>query len=678
MIRLATDVGGTFTDLVAFDETTGAVFTAKTLTTPQDQSRGVLAAIAEARELHGLDPAAVAYFVHGGTAVINAVTERKGVMTALVTTRGFRDVLEIGRGNRPDLYNLRSRTPPPFVPRALRFEVGERVAADGTVVTPLAEGDVARVAEACRAAGVEALAIVFLHSYRAPAHEERAARLLREALPGVTVCASCEVSREWREYERSSTAVLNAYVQPIVRRYLSGLADGLTKVSVAPPHHAMLSSGGVASFAQAMAQPLTLLESGPAGGAAGAARIARALGSEGVIYLDVGGTTAKCCLVGADGPETSHLYHVEKTRLWPGYPVQAPVVDIVEIGAGGGSIVGVDAQGRLSVGPRSAGADPGPVCYGRGGTQPTLTDAAVVLGHVDPATFAAGRMRLDRDGAVGAYEALGRALAMDARAAAEAAFAVASANMINALKLVTVQRGHDPRKFRLVVSGGAGPLFAAALGRALGVRGVVIPPWPGIFSAWGMLAARPRAEARRTVFLPLDENAPAAAGAVLDELTQEARRKLDDGCDITVRHSLDMRYRGQEHSVVVPCVPREPAPALAARFHAEHERSYSFRLDGHVVEITHASVAAERDVALIGLPVSPQGAAPEPRHRGDGWTVWRREALPGGFSLEGPALVEEGTTTTVIPPGDRATVTKDGLLLVERAQAGGPETGEHA
>ncbi len=666
MIRLATDVGGTFTDLVAFDEATGRVFTAKTLTTPRDQSQGVLAAIRLAAENHGLDPAAVAYFVHGGTAVINAVTERKGVRTALVTTRGFRDVLEIGRGNRPDLYNLRSRTPPAFVPRSLRFEVTERVASDGSVVVPLNESDVAAVARACREAAVEAVAVVFLHSYRAPDHERRVADLLRAALPGVTVCASHEVSREWREYERSSTAVLNAYVQPIVRRYLSGLAEGLAAASVAPPHHAMLSSGGVASFAQAMEQPLTLLESGPAGGAAGAARIARALGTGGVIYLDVGGTTAKCCLVGPDGPETTHLYHVEKTRLWPGYPVQAPVVDIVEIGAGGGSIVAVDAQGRLSVGPHSAGADPGPVCYGRGGTQATLTDAAVVLGYVDPETFAAGTMQLDRNGARRVYEELGHGLGLDAGGAAEAAFAVASANMINALKLVTVQRGHDPRRFHLVVSGGAGPLFAAALGRALGTRSVVIPPWPGIFSAWGMLAARPRAEERRTTFLPLAARASAAAGAMLEELAREARSKLGGGDRIGVRFSLDMRYRGQEHSVTVACTPGEEVDTLAARFHAEHERSYSFRLDGHAVEITHASVAAEREVALIGLPRAEGGAAPEPRRGAGGWAVYRREDLPAGFSFAGPALVEEDTTTTVVPAGDRASVTVDGLLSIGR------------
>ena len=366
MGRLASDIGGTFTDLVHFDEATGALAVAKALTTPRDLTQGVIDTIRLAR----IDPAQVGFFVHGGTTVINAITERKGAKTALITTAGFRDVLEIARGNRPDLYNLRFEKERPFVPRKYRFEVSERIDAQGRVLEPLRLEDLAAVIERCRAEGIEAIAIQFLHSYAAPEHEAACAAYLRDKLPDVAVTASHEITREWREYERANTAVLNAYVQPIVQRYFVRLEAALSEAGLRCPFSAMQSNGGTTSFDWAKAQPITLLESGPAAGVNGAALVGELCGEPNVIYLDIGGTTAKCSTIEGGQPKVTTDYRLERSRERFGYPVRVPVVDIVEIGAGGGSIAWFDASGALRVGPVSAGAEPGPACYGRGGEQP--------------------------------------------------------------------------------------------------------------------------------------------------------------------------------------------------------------------------------------------------------------------------------------------------------------------
>ncbi len=693
MIRLAVDVGGTFTDLVGFDEATGRLITAKGLTTPDAQSRGVLEVIGRAETEHGLDPTRVAYFVHGGTTVINALLERKGVKTALVTTRGFRDVLEIGRGNRPDLYNLRARTPSPFVTRALRFEVAERLSAKGEVITPLAEDELGAVAEACRDAGVEAVAICFLHAYRNPAHELRAAQLLSALLPGLSVSASHEISREWREYERSSTTVLNAYVQPIASHYLKDLSAALAGRHVREPHYVMQSHGGVARFDQAIERPLTLVESGPAGGVAGAVRIGEALGLDDVLYLDVGGTTAKCCLIRDRRPDVLSLYRIERTRTSPGHAIQVPVVDIVEIGAGGGSFIRSDASGRLKVGPESAGASPGPACYGLGGTEPTLTDAAVVLGYLDPETFAGGRLRLDAGAAEESLARAGAPLGLTAQQLAAGAWRIALSNMISALKLVTIERGHDPRRLSLVVSGGAGPLFAGELGRMLGCKQTIIPPLPGNFSAWGMLAAAPKFHLKRSLLLPLSAESRHMTSNVFRELEHEATAYLGGDAQeqrsLHLRHTLDMRYAGQEHSVSVT-IDEAFAPAtIAIQFHEAHERHYSYAMPDTAIEITGLGIEATADVPLIGFTApSPQpagqgsqpsghrlvyahihptltdtGVSPEP------WPVIVRSKLAEGQTLAGPFLVEEDASTTVVPVGQTAQIQQWGMICLRSAVA---------
>ncbi|MBR0784964.1 hydantoinase/oxoprolinase family protein [Bradyrhizobium iriomotense] len=678
MIRLATDVGGTFTDLIAYDDTSGSVVFSKSLTTVDDQSVGVLDTITMA-ERSGLSVDRIDFFVHGGTTVINAITERKGVKTALVTTAGFRDVLEIGRGNRPDLYNLRTRTPAPFVPRHLRFEVRERMSASGEVLHTLDQEDVARCARQCCEQQVAAVAIIFLHSYANPAHEKQCAELLRKELRGISVCASHEISRQWREYERSNTIALNAYVQPIIRNYFDNLDTALQRKGINCPTYAMQSNGGIASFEQVVTAPLTLVESGPSGGVAGAARIGSEIGETDVLYLDVGGTTAKCSLIKAGQPKVNAEYRLEKTRSSPGYTIQVPVVDIVEVGAGGGSIAWLDPSGRLRVGPQSAGSSPGPACYGRGGSAPTVTDAKLALGILDPLTFADGRMPLDVDRARAAIARISLPMKLSVEQAALAIVKVAEESMTNVLKLITIQRGHDPRDLVLIVSGGAGPLLAASLGRELNVKRTVIPTHPGIFSAWGMLAARPRADIRRTVLKTVSEQEMDSIAQLFAELEQEAIAYFagTGTARLKFHRYAEMRYHGQEHSVSV-AISGGSAEELLSDFHATHRKAFSFALTSATAEITTLHLQTEMLSEVIGLPNiqgDPQNTLDSALKaqrsvflaRENGWVacnVYDRNLLPIGSLIPGPALVEEATTTTFVPSDQAFTRDETGQLII--------------
>jgi N-methylhydantoinase A len=678
MTRIATDAGGTFTDLVAFDERSGSIFLGKALTTPRDPSVGVVETIRQAGET-GLQASGVSFFVHGGTTVINAITERKGVKTALLTTRGFRDVLAIGRGNRPDLYSLHAEPSEPFVPRHLRFEITERMDARGTARTPLAVEEVDAVADALAASDVAAVAILFLHAYANPAHEAATAARLRERLPGVAVTASHEVSRQWREYERSNTAVLSAYVQPIMARYLANLDRALAEERLDCPSYCMQSNGGLVKFRAAEAAPLTLVESGPAGGVAGAVRIGEALGERDILYLDVGGTTAKCSLVRDGRPVLKSDYKLEWTRLKPGYPVQVPVVDIVEIGAGGGSIARIDGAGIFRVGPESAGADPGPACYGRGGDRPTVTDAKLVTGVIDPDRFAAGRLKLDPALSVKAFAPIAHHLGVGVVAAAEAVIRLAEANMINALKLVTIQRGHDPRDLTMVASGGGGPMHAATLGRELGVKRIVVPRYAGLFSAWGMLAARPRLDLSQTRFSRMGEESVATARKVFDELEAEAARHFGEGegTRLFFDRKIEMRYAGQEHTVAAPYDPAMNGEGLLESFHMVHEQAYTFRLPDTPVELVTYQLGAELDMERVDLPEIRAETTLAAARLGERDVyiddrlaragVYDRDALPPGTVLAGPAIIEEATAVTLVLPGQEVTVDRFGLLIIEEA-----------
>ena len=678
MGRLASDIGGTFTDLVYFDDESGELKVEKSLTTPKDLTEGV----EETIRLAQIDPNTVDFFVHGGTTVINAITERKGAKTALVTTLGFRDVLEIARGNRPDLYNLSFEKPTPFVPRRLRFEVRERIDAKGRELEPLHLADLNAVVERCQAEGVEAVAIQFLHSYAAPEHEAACATHLRDNLPGVAVTASHEITREWREYERANTAVLNAYVQPIVQRYFDSLESSLRGQGLDCPFAAMQSNGGSTSFSWAKAHPITLVESGPSAGVNGAALVGKLCGEEDVIYLDIGGTTAKCSVIEGAQVKVTTDYKLEWTRINPGYPVKVPVVDIVEIGMGGGSIAWFDKVGGLKVGPVSAGSDPGPAGYGLGGSEPTVTDAKLLTGVLNPGYFAGGRITLDVAAAERAMQKIADGLKTSVEEAAVAVLRLADADAINALKLVSIQRGHDPRDFVLIVGGGGGAMHAATLGRELGVREIIIPLYPGYFSAWGMLATAPRRDFVQTALGRADDMTTARLNELFSGLVKEAEEYFrdQDGAEeaqLDFEFGIDLRYFGQEHWVTVAAaLDGLSVETILHDFHIAHERAYTFRLDDTPVEFVNFRLTATARVPrptvkpLNGAGRSEAAAAKGTRsvHFGEDGRhearIFERDLLPAGFEADGPMVIEEPSANSIVHPGQHLRVDELGFLHI--------------
>jgi len=674
-VKLATDIGGTFTDLVYLDEATGTLGLAKTASTPPDFERGVMDAVTKS----GLDPARVDAFVHGATVIINALTERKGAKTALVTTEGCRDVLEIGRANRPDIYNLRFRKQPPFVPRELRFEVRERLSYKGDVLVPLDLASVDAVAAKLREAAVEAVAVCFLHSYANTAHEEECAARLRERLPGVQVTASSEIAREWREYERTSTTVLNAYVRPVASAYLRALEGHLRAYDVAAPLSAMKSNGGTASFAVAGQQPIHMVESGPVGGVIGAQAIGAAIGEPNLITLDIGATTAKCSLIDGGAVKISSDYRIERDARNAGYPIRVPVVDIVEIGAGGGSIAWIDAGGALKVGPTSAGAVPGPACYGQGGTAPTVTDANLIAGRINPGYFLGGEIAVSVERAEAAMAPIAGALGVAIGEAALGVIRIANANMINALKLVSVRRGYDPRDFMMVAFGGGGAMHAAALAAELHVGRVLIPRAPGHFSAWGMLMTDPIQDFTRTTLLRSEAANLVRIGTLYAALEAEAREFFaGDGATTSVPRLdrfADMRYVGQEHTVRVP-VPTEglDLATIDERFHALHEHAYTYRLPS-AIELVNFHVVASMPTPKPDLQTfADEVGDGQPKGRRivdydeDGRlesAIFERANLRRGVPIDGPAVIEEPAATTLVYPGQRATIDRVGNILIE-------------
>lgn len=691
-MRVATDIGGTFTDL-AYLTDAGELRLEKASSTPGRFEAGVDDVLGKA----GLDDgAAIAAFVHGTTVVINALLERKGARTALITTAGFRDVLEIGRASRPDLYNFRYQKPEPYVPRHLRLEVDERMDRDGAVVRGLDEESCRAAARAAREAGATAVAISLLHAYANPAHELRCAEILSEELPEAFVTLSHECTQEWREYERTNTAVLNAYVQETASTYLDLLERGLEKRRIRDSLAVMQSNGGVVSFGRARDLPVSLVESGPAAGVMAAALLGRQAGRTNVITLDIGGTTAKTSLIEDGEVRVVTDYLVDWSPERAGYPIKAPVVDIVEIGAGGGSIAWVDAQGGLGLGPQSAGADPGPACYARGGKDATLTDANLVTGRLNPDYFLGGSMDVSVEHARAAIARIAEPLGVGVEEAALGIIRLANAKMINAVKLVSVRRGYDPRDFHLMAFGGGGPVHAAALGSELRVKGVVVPPAPGNFSAVGMLLTRLRADWVRTRLLPVADSSAADVDAVWQGLDAQAAVYLAaEGIDpaaAVLRRSVDLRYQGQEHTVTVPLDGVPGTEEALEAFHRLHERHYTFRLDAPVqyVNFHLALFGPEGDAHLALLPThdgdaSTAGTSPDAGHGTDAArkgerTVWfdalgpvsaalyERDRLPVGARVEGPGVVEEPASATLVPPGHVASVDAWGNLVVERAE----------
>ena len=699
--RLAVDVGGTFTDVAL--ETGGgeSVVTAKVLTTPHAPEEGVVAAVREAVRAAGIEPGEVDLLIHGTTLATNSLIERTGAKTALLVTEGFRDSVEMALENRFEQYDISIDRPAPLVPRHLRWPVTERVNYLGEVLIPLDEGSVRSLVPRFERHGIEAVAVGLLHSYANPVHERRVGEILGAALPELRITLSSEVCPEIREYERQSTACANAYVQPRMSGYLTRLESELRALGLGCPLLLMTSGGGLTTLGNATRFPIRLVESGPAGGAILATEIARECGSENAVSFDMGGTTAKICLIDGWEPQTTRTFEVARAYRnlkGSGLPVRIPAIEMVEIGAGGGSIAGVDEMGRLNVGPASAGADPGPACYDRGGERPTVTDADVVLGRIDPAEFAGGSARLAPERAGESIRgAVGGPLDLSLPLAALSVSEMVDENMANAARVHAVEWGKEISARTMIAFGGAAPLHAARLAQKLDVGRVIVPSGAGVGSAIGMLRAAVSYEVVRSRYLRLADFDSGAVNALLAEMHEEARSVVvagagEDGALAETRHAY-MRYVGQGHEIVVP-LPVRPLEAgdgetLARAFDAEYARLYGRTIPGQEREVLSwtLTVAAPKPASSSPAPVPPaspkDGAGPSGAGSGPeapptrrlfdpvladyaGAAVHRRDEFAPEDGLAGPAVIVEDQTTTVVPEGFRASVNAFGYLVLDR------------
>src|SRR5579883_1505193 len=675
-LTIALDIGGTFTDLVAFDAA-GTVHHAKSSTTPTDLAVGIRETLAKS----GLDVAPAESFVHGSTIAINTALERTGARTALVVTQGMRDVYRIGRGNRPEAYNIHFQRPEPYVPRHLTFEVTERLNAAGEPIVPFDAAQAADVARQVAAADVEAVAVCFIHSWANPDHEARMGEVLRAALPGTYLSLSHEVLREYREYERTSTTVMNAYVGPRVSRYLAALEDLLAQLGFRGRLLIMQSNGGVMAPDTAKRTPVAIMESGPVGGILAAAEVGRALDYPSVIAFDMGGTTAKASLVQDGVPDIAQGYYVG--GYVSGQPVMLPVVDVVEVGTGGGSIAWIDEVGALKVGPRSAGGHPGPIAYGWGGTEPTITDANVVLGRLSPTRFLGGEMPLDVEAAREAIRTkIAEPLRMSVDEAALGIVKIAIAEMSLAVRAVSVGRGYDPRDFALVAFGGAGPVHAAEIARELHIPRLIVPRVPGHFSAFGMLLADLRHDYVRTYYRPLLESD-------FDEIEKMFDAMITEGCGLleqegtprhamTVERFLDIRYVGQEFAIQTPVTTddlrRRDPQRIRAVFDEIHDRRFGHQAVDEPVEIVNLRLTVlgrrERsEFPRLGVTQGNALIARQPVVFDDPSApvttpIYDRERLAAGERVGGPAVILEYASTTLLFAGDEMQVAPSGELIV--------------
>ena len=675
-MRIAVDIGGTFTDLVAVDEL-GRLHSSKSLTTPDDLARGIAACLSQAK----IDVAGASFFVHGSTVTINAVLERKGAKTGLITTKGFRDVYEIGRGNRPEGYNLFFKRPVPLVPRDLRLEVDERLYATGEVLTPLDERSAVSTIAALKAAAVESIAVCLLHSYANPAHEKRLGELLREQFPQAYVSLSHELLREFREYERTSTTALNAYVGPLVNRYLTSLEAMLGDSGFHGTFRVMQSNGGLMSAETAKRMAVTMMESGPVAGVIAAAHLGESLNCRHIISFDMGGTTAKSSLIKDFQPEVTSSYYVG--GYVTGQPMMLPVVDIVEVGNGGGSIAWIDAAGGLKVGPQSAGAVPGPACYAQGGREPTVTDANLIVGRIDPEYFLGSGIRLQPEKAAQAItERIAKPLRMSLEEAALGILTLANFNMSLSVRAVSVEKGYDPRDCAVVPSGGGGALHAVAIARELSVPRVIVPPMPAHFSAFGMLLADLKHDYVRTFVRELEETCGAEIADAFAVLEKSAMETLaEEGSkpqQIVRRRFLDMRYRGQEYTLPVPITEELRALAdfhvIRARFDELHQAHYGHSAPNEPVMMVNLRLSAlgKNDSRLPLMAPYRQGDsgqrgtrpvifATEPLDT----PIFLRSGFKSGDHVKGPAVIEEMGATILVYPGDTMHVNEYGHLVIE-------------
>jgi N-methylhydantoinase A len=687
--RLGVDIGGTFTDLVVVDEATGAIVVGKVLTTPKDPAHAVEQGIHDVLDAAATASGTVQAVVHGTTLATNALIERKGARTALLTTAGFRDALEIRREGRYDMYDLFIDPPPPLVPRHLRREVGERLLADGSVLRPLDEGAARQVIAQLVADGVEAIAICLLHAYVNPGHERRLAALAREVAPGLPVACSSDVVPEIREYERSSTTTANVYVMPLMARYLEDLERRLGEIGIPGQLYVMQSSGGIALPSDAKRLPVRLVESGPAAGALAAAEAARERGEARLLSFDMGGTTAKACVIDGGAPLVAREFEVaraDRFKKGSGLPIRVPVIELIEIGAGGGSIARVDRMGLLKVGPDSAAADPGPACYGLGGRLPTVTDADLLLGYLDAEFFLGGRIRLDVAAAHRAVEAhVARLLRLDVVEAAWGIHRVVNENMAAAARIHGIERGKDLRQYPLFAFGGAGPVHCWQVARILGVPRLLLPFGAGAMSAYGLLAAPLAFDFVRTRRERLDTADWSALNVLFAEMEAEGRALLSRAgvapAEVRVIRVAEMRYFGQGHEVEAPIPGGELAAgslgAITASFEAAYRAHYHRLPHGVAIEALNwrVTVVGPRPSVRFGAAARPPATArpnavkatrPAYFAEAAGFVptpVYDRYALTPGMTFAGPAIVEERESTAVVGPGARCLV-DDGLAIV--------------
>ncbi|WP_284744271.1 hydantoinase/oxoprolinase family protein [Amycolatopsis sp. RTGN1] len=674
-MRIGVDIGGTFTDLCAVDET-GIVAVGKVLTTHDEPARAVEEGLDALLADAGIAATDVEQVVHGTTLVTNALIERKGSRTALLATAGFRDVLEMRREHRYELYDLHIELPAPLVPRHLRFDVPERILADGSVHIGLDEEYVARLGRELASRGIEAVAVCFLHAFTNPAHERRVAEILAEVAPGLRVALSSDVVPEIREFERTSTTVANVYVQDLTERYLRDLEHRLRWLGIPGAPHIMLSNGGLATVDTAARNPIRILESGPAGGALAAASI----GPADLLAFDMGGTTAKLCLIAGGAPLVTHQFEVDrKYRLLPGsgLPVQVPVIDMIEIGVGGGSIARIDALGLLTVGPDSAGSEPGPACYGRGGTEPTVTDADLVLGYLDPAYFLGGGMKLDAAAAREAIGRIARPLGVSVEEAAWGIHTSVNEDMANAARVHAVERGQDPAKLPMYTFGGAGPVHGVGVARALGAPSVVAPPAAGVLSAAGFLTAPLAFDFVRSARAAVHDLAWEQVDALFAEMEAEGTALLaKSGVDeVTHRRIAEMRYAGQGYEIRVPVHGGSWPDTLIDEFTATYRALYRRTGPEVGVEVLNWRVVSSGPAPDVTLRLNAQvtdgdarkGARPAYFPPAGGFvdtTVFDRYLLTPGERVDGPAIVEERESTVVVPPGAHCVVRGDAALEV--------------
>jgi N-methylhydantoinase A len=683
--RVGVDSGGTFTDICLFDEQQGKIETWKVPSTPDDPSRGIAQGVEEgmrrvAPEAADRPAAPIVYFGHGTTVATNALIQHRGVKTGLVTTDGFRDLLEIGRQKRPDLYDIQADKPLVLVPRDLRLEVPERLRHTGEVDVPLDEDRMRAAARALKAADVKAVAVSFLYGFIRPDHEKRAVEILRQEMPDAFISAGHEIAPEFREYERLSTVVLNAYLGPVMENYIRRLSPRLEALGMTATPHLTQSNGGVIGFATAAEMPVRTVLSGPSTGVVGAQAIGRLAGFEDLITFDMGGTSTDVALLQGGRCRLAAEATVH------GYPIKAPMLDIHTVGAGGGSIAYIDSGGLLKVGPRSAGADPGPACYDKGNPEPAVTDANVVLQTLNPQHLLGGRMKIRRDLAEQAIAQLAGQLGLGVPQTAQGILSVVTANMARAIRVISVQRGHDPRDYTLMAFGGAGPLHAARLARELEIGRVLVPANPGILCAMGLLLTDLRADFAHTRLMPATEGSTADVAEGFAALAERAERWfVHEGIASADRHitrTVDMRYHGQNYelSVAVPDGPVSKATlqALATGFADVHRQRYGFAADGDPVQIVTLRVEATgavRKAELLAHPEAGADASGAIVQRRAVWLaevgefadtpVYGREALRPGNRFAGPAIVEQMDATTLVPPGWTARVDSYLNLILE-------------